>query len=208
LTTVAAPLTIASTASAGATRADDPARGLVYAALHGTQTGPCHGGYSMAGTNGETWCTHGPDPAPTGVDVRQRRHPEPAATTSPTPGTAAATATQCYGTGSDGARVKLIYAHASNVTDRFATYKSSLATWAAAADGVFVNSAAETGGTRHVRFVTDSSCNPIIDDVTLSTSGDDNLNNTISELRNKGYSASDRKYLVWVDANVYCGIAQ
>ena len=80
--------------------------------------------------------------------------------------------------------------------------------WAGDTESVFNASAAETGGTRHVRFVTNSSCVPVIDDVTLSTTGDDNINNTISELQAKGYTRSDRKYLVWVDANVYCGIAQ
>jgi hypothetical protein len=115
---------------------------------------------------------------------------------------------QCFGNGSDGFRVQAIYAHASNVTDKFAQYQASLAQWAGDADAVFNNSAAETGGTRHVRFVTNSSCVPVIDDVTLSTTGDDSLDNTIKELQAKGYTRSDRKYLVWVDANVYCGIAQ
>jgi hypothetical protein len=115
---------------------------------------------------------------------------------------------QCYGTGSDGYRVQLIYAHASDVTDRYAQYQASFAQWASAVDAVFDGSAAETAGSRHVRFVTNPSCAPVIDDVTLSTTGDDNFNNTIGELRGKGYSRSDRKYLIWVDANVYCGIAQ
>ena len=207
LFTVVASFALVSSASAGQTKAEDAAKGVVFTGLTADLNGTCHGGYRMAGPHGETWCTHGPDAAPAGVDIKKRRPPEPAAT-SPTPGTAASGIVNCYGTGSDGPRVKLIYAHASNVTDRFATYNSSFVQWAATADGVFDNSAAETGGSRHVRFVTDTSCSPVIDDVTLSTTGDDSLNNTITELRNKGYSASDRKYVVWVDANVYCGIAQ
>ncbi|MCA1691174.1 MAG: hypothetical protein LC733_02845, partial [Actinobacteria bacterium] len=101
-----------------------------------------------------------------------------------------------------------IYARASNVTDRYASFAASFGQWAADVDMIVNASAAETGGTRHVRFLTDPSCNPMIDRVTFSTTGDDNMSNTISELRSRGYNRSDRKYLVWVDANVYCGIAQ
>ena len=192
--------------SAGA--AGDPARGLVFEGLRRDPT--CHDAYRLAG-RGDA-CSHGPDAAPDGVDVRHRRAPDPwAAPGQLTPGSgtaAAAAGVQCYGTGNDGYRVQAIYAHAAGVSDRFAQYQASFAQWAGAVDGVFNASAAETGGTRHVRFVTDTSCVPVVDDVTLSTTGDDNLNNTITELRAKGYTRSDRKYLVWVDTNVYCGIAQ
>ena len=190
--------------------ADDPARGLVFAGLRRvTADGPCQYGYRLS-VPGATLCSHGPDSAPAGVDARRRRGPDPApaATTSPTPGTTQSGAVQCYGTGSDGYRVQTIYAHAADKADRYSQYASSFVSWTAAVDAVFSNSAAETGGVRHVRFVTSSSCDPVVLDVQLSTTGDDNLSNTITELRNKGYNRSDRKYVVWVDANVYCGIAQ
>ena len=80
--------------------------------------------------------------------------------------------------------------------------------WAANTDASFNDSAAQTGGIRHLRFVTDASCNLIVDDVQLSTTGDDTINNTMSELRGLGYNRTDRKYLVWADANVYCGIGE
>jgi hypothetical protein len=126
---------------------------------------------------------------------------------TPGVGTAAATGgVQCFGTGSDGYRVQAIYAHAS--TDHFSQYQASFAQWAGAADGVFNTSAAETGGSSHLRFVTDSTCNPIIDDVTVSAAAANDFGTMINELQNKGYTRSDRKYLVWADANAYCGIAQ
>ena len=120
LFTVVASFALISSASAGQTKVEDAAKGVVFAGLSADMNGVCHGGYRMAGTHGETWCTHGPDAAPAGVNIKNRRQPEPAATTSPTPGTAASGSVNCYGTGSDGPRVKLIYAHASNVADRFA----------------------------------------------------------------------------------------
>ena len=81
-------------------------------------------------------------------------------------------------------------------------------TWSAAADEVARASAADTGGTRHFRFVTDAICSLDVDRVTLSTTGDDNFDNTVAELVAKGYDRPDRKYLVYVDANVYCGIGE
>jgi len=210
---VAVATTIAATpASPAGAAGDDAPRGLVYNGLTRDDL-LCRGAFRFR-AGGDELCSHGPDAAPPGIDVRQRRAPDPgwmaAGLRRPgQPTTAATTAgVQCYGDGSDGMRVQLIYARASNVADRYATYRSSFNQWAAALDAVFDQSAAETGGSRHVRFVQDSSCTPIVDNVVLTTSGAGNFTNTINELRAKGYSRSDRKYLVWVDANVYCGIAQ
>ena len=197
-------------------RGNDP-KGRVFDGLTpASASGPCRGTYEIAHRDvvrgvPQVLCTHGPDPAPDGVDVRDRRPPEPAvvADVVPTGGVAGASAgVRCYGTGSDGYRVQLIYARASDTADRYATYAPSFAQWAANVEAMTDASAAETGGTRHVRFLTDASCNLVVDRVTLSTTGDDNFSNTISELRSRGYTRTDRKYLVWVDANVYCGIAQ
>jgi cell division septation protein DedD len=104
--------------------------------------------------------------------------------------------------------VQLIYARASNVADRYGQYAASFQQWAGNMDSAFSRSAAETGGDRHLRFVHDGACNAVIPRVTLSTTGDDNFTNTLNELRSQGYSRTDRKYIVWTDATVYCGIAQ
>jgi hypothetical protein len=105
--------------------------------------------------------------------------------------------------------VQLVYAHAADVADRSATLVPSFQVWAAQVDDVFNQSAAETGGSRRVRFVQDPvTCAPTVLDVALSATGDDSFTNTINEMRSLGYTRSDRKYLVWMDANVYCGIAQ
>ncbi|MDQ4096950.1 MAG: DUF4214 domain-containing protein, partial [Actinomycetota bacterium] len=114
----------------------------------------------------------------------------------------------CQGDGVSGPRVQLVYARPAGVADRYASLASSFQLWAAQVDDAFNQSAAETGGTRHVRYVHDTTCAPTVLNVSLSASGDDNLTNTINELRAKGFSRSDRKYLVWMDSNVYCGIAQ
>jgi hypothetical protein len=155
-------------------------------------------------------CTHGPDPAPDGVDVRQDRGPDPTAeVTAPGASTAAqGGSVPCYGDGSDGYRVQLVYASSAASGDRFATYASSFKTWANRLDGVVNTSAGETGGTRHVRFVTDSNCDPIVSQVTLSAGAMSNFTTMASEMHADGFNRTDRKYLVWTDANVYCGISE
>jgi len=182
------------------------ARGQIFKGLRAAgDRERCRGAFALV-TSGE--CTHGPDPAPAGIDVHTRQ-PKLAGDTSSGGSTAAGSASvPCYGTGSDGMRVQAIYARAADVADRYSQVVGSIRTYAAAADTVFNNSAAETGGVRHVRWVTDSSCNLVVSHVTLSTSGDDSIDNTINELRSQGFNRTDRKYLVWMDAKVYCGIAQ
>jgi hypothetical protein len=200
--------------------ADDPVRGLVYSGLQRSdRNGACHGNFEVIGRRdraGRAVCTHGPDPAPEGVDVRQRheiRAPErsatPGATPAPAAGTAPSTgAVSCDGDGTSGDRVQLLYVHASNVADRYGSLTGSFQQWAANLDNVFDASAAETGGSRHVRFVHDGSCNAVVTDVTVSATGDDDFDNTFTELQAQGFTRSDRKYLAWVDATKYCGIAQ
>src|SRR5207248_8474313 len=143
------------------------ARGQIFKGLRAAGDHErCHGAFALV-TSGD--CTHGPDPAPAGIDVRHRRAVN-ANDTSSGGSTAAASGTvPCYGSGSDGMRVQAIYAHAADVADRYSQYAGSMRTWVAAVDTVFNGSAAETGGVRHVRFVTDGSCNLVVADVQLST---------------------------------------
>ena len=195
---------------------DDPRLGLIYEGLRAARADSLCGGAFEAYLDAavgprmnEVLCTHGPDPAPEGVDVREDRGPDEAADLAfPSTGTAAEIgAVPCYGTGSDGFRVQLVYARSASRSDRFATYAASFRSWAARMDQVVSDSAAETGGTRHIRFVTDTGCNPVIDRVTLSGSAMSNFATMVSELRSLGYQRSDRKYLVWADTNAYCGIS-
>src|SRR5262245_29704435 len=146
-----------------------------------------------------TGCTHGPDPAPPGFEIDQP--------VSPIAFTAADTAfAACIGDGVSGPRVQVIYAHASDVPDRYNTFLSSFRQWAADADQIIASSAAETGGNLHIRYVTDAGCQIVVHDVTLSRTGDDSFADTKSELAANGYNRTDRKYVVLVDATVYCGI--
>lgn len=173
----------------------------------------CGAAYRLAGVGVDIHgvrCTHGPDPAPGGATTGHRRTTdELAASASTTTSTSTAdAAVPCYGDGTTGNRVQAVYARAADVPDRYDELATMLPQWAAAADAVFADSAAETGGVRHVRWVTDAGCNLVVHRVTLSTAGDDTMSNTINELRAQGLNRSDRKYLVWMDAAVFCGMSE
>lgn len=136
------------------------------------------------------FCTHGPDP-------RQASEPPPQAT---------AEGIRCDGDGVAGKRVQAILARASDVQTTLPSL-ADVARWVAAADGLFDRSAQQTGGTRHLRWVTNPDCSLRIDQVTLKPEDDDNLALTIKALQARGHSSPDRKYLVFVDSRLYCGIA-
>ena len=167
--------------------------------------------------DGKVLCTHGPDPAPPGIDSKV---PQPPVTPGrangflfpDTPGDAPSHAAAqpgigCYGDGQDGMRVQAVYAFPADHPDRYNQMVPSIRQWAAETDAVFQTSAAQTGGTRRIRFVTDGACNLVVNRVALSSMGDDDLDHTIAELAAQGYNRSDRKYLVWMDSSELCGIA-
>jgi len=187
--------------AAAAAPGDDRRRGVVYEGLQpAALAGPCAGGFEVA-AGGATSCTHGPDAAPDGVDVRVRREPERRVTPAEGPSPFA-----CFGNGTDGYRVQVIYARAADVADHYAEYASSFVAWTAEVERMVADSAAETGGVRHVRFATDASCHLVVDRVVLSAGGDDTFGQTLSDLQALGYDRADRKYLVYVDANIFCGL--
>ncbi|MEW6477424.1 MAG: hypothetical protein AB1679_34665 [Actinomycetota bacterium] len=196
-----------------------PTRGLVYTGLTlGKDGTACEGVFEAKSRTGASLgCSHGPDPAPPGVDVRRGRDDRQLAADIAAFGDAGSAAAAqgsigCIGDGVSGARVQAIYAVAADRTDRSATVIPAIrANYAPRIDWQFNQSAAETGGEAHVAFVTEpdgdgNGCRLSVAVARLSASGDDSFSNTMSELKAKGFNRKDRKYLVWADANVLCGV--
>jgi ribosomal protein L24E len=164
-------------------------------------------------------CTHGPDPAPPGVDPQVPRplaggaHPHGLLFPDPPGGAPVARTAQaapgigCYGDGTSGNRVQAVYAYPSDRPDRYDAMVASIRKWAAETDAVFQTSAAKTGGTRRIRYVTDAACNLSVLKVKLTPTGDDTFDNTLAEFQAQGLRQSNRHYLVWMDSTVLCGIA-
>jgi hypothetical protein len=159
-------------------------------------------------------CTHGPDPAPEGVDFRKpfESGKVPAGFLLPDQNVDQRTASagagydRCFGDGHDGPRFQAIYARPSGTTDRYDAMVPWIRKWAAEADAVFMRSAAPSG-IRHIRWVHDAACQPIVDHVVVSPIGHKTLANTITDLSIRGYNDTSRKYVVWMDAKEMCGEA-
>ena len=184
----------------GGTPPNQPRRGLIFDGLKKSKRQNCQNGYEISlGKGKKPLCTHGPDPVP---EPLVGEISVPALT-----GNIASAQAVCDGDGFSGRRFQVLYAHAVDVPSRLTEYSASIQQWAIGADDILNASAAETGSSRHFRFVTDGSCLPVIQEVTLSTSGDDNISNFLTELQNQGFNQPDRNYVVFTDSTVYCGIA-
>jgi hypothetical protein len=173
-------------------------------------------------------CPHGNDIPPPGVSLYHRpsldelqartslhsRSPRlrglaalDQATSSASPSGAAAV--PCVGDGVSGNRVQAIYARSPLASDRYASFLASFRQWAAEADQATWLSAAETGGGRHVRWVTDSACQLQVAQATLTPAGEASFDQMRTDLQLLGFNRPDRKYLVWVDAAVgICGLGE
>ena len=174
-----------------------PHLGLIYTGLQVNTTGKCDGLFQVAGTD---YCTHGPDLPPAGLNVKQEQAPLTTAA-----GTLAATAV-CDGNGTSGNRVQVLYVRASDRPDRYNQYLTSFRQWANDADQIYYESAVETGGTRRIRFVHDTNCVITVNNVVVSAAADDDFSATITAVQAQGYNLTNRKYMMFVDNNVYCGI--
>ncbi|MFE9258286.1 RICIN domain-containing protein [Streptomyces sp. NPDC006879] len=174
-------------------------------------------------STGQSGSTLAPQDGPAAVDATTAKDTKgsaaPAATTGPQPGattaaprkstTAAAgpagQTVQCDGDGSTGNRVQVVYVHGPN-RDRYSEYVASFRKWAADADLIYSESAKETGGVRHIRYVTASDCTPTVLNIELPASALSEFSATNRALAAKGLDRRDRKYMIFADTQVYCGI--
>ncbi len=185
--------------------ANDAAKGLVYDGLQRRPAGPCGSTLLEVKGTSPVMCTHGPDAAPAGLSVKSS---VPALTAAP-PAAAAQSLAVCEGDGTSGRRVEVLYIHGS--TSRYTQYLETFRTLAESVDTIFNESAKETGGERHVRYVTETvngACRPVVRNVQIADSAL-NANDwapLLNAVKAAGYTRTDRKYLQFVDANVYCGI--
>ncbi|MCX6045915.1 MAG: Ig-like domain-containing protein [Chloroflexi bacterium] len=157
----------------------------------------CGEGYRIVDTD---LCTHGSDdlmpsrgrPIDDDVLVNQPLMPK---------------AILCDGDGRSGKRVQVMYVRTEDRADRYAQSLATIRMEAMATDKIFNVSAQETGGYRHIRFVTDARCHIDVLNIVIPPAMNASFRATILALKAQGYDRPDRKYLMFVDADVYCGMA-
>jgi hypothetical protein len=113
----------------------------------------------------------------------------------------------CSGTGSDGNRVQVLYVVEADDTNRFASVLPILRDEVANVDDTFAVSAAKDGGGLRVRWVFDpATCQPVITPVTVRAGELASFGSTVTAVQRMGYTATNRKYLMFADAAVLCGV--
>lgn len=112
----------------------------------------------------------------------------------------------CSGTGTDGRRVQPMYVREATSASRYASVLPLLLNEVANVDDVFAVSAAKTGGVRRVRWVHDGACNTSLPEVVVPAGALASFGATISAVQAQGFTDPNRKYLMFADANVLCGI--
>ncbi|HVL06393.1 MAG TPA: fibronectin type III domain-containing protein [Acidimicrobiales bacterium] len=166
----------------------------------------CGGLVQLRSLTGEVSCSHPPDAAPPGIDIKSPRPPVPANRAA---GAVPAAVTPiCTGDGTSGPRVQLVYARPAGRPDRYDAYSASFLTWAAQVDAGLEESAEQTGGSRRIRFVHDGSCTPTITRVVVTAEAITDGGAFNPQIRAAHGNPTDRRFLVWMDATEVCGVAE
>jgi hypothetical protein len=154
-------------------------------------------GFRIEGTD---LCTHGPDaPYPGMSDADRVSAANLSVTEHPYQ-------VDCNGDGISGKRVQVMYVRTADVADRYAESVDAIRRWATEVDVIVQASARKTGGHRQVRFVMDGNCQINVLSVVLAANATGDFRSHILAMRALGYDDPNRKYLMFVDANVFCGI--
>ncbi|MEP6762640.1 MAG: hypothetical protein ABJA93_14905 [Sporichthyaceae bacterium] len=113
----------------------------------------------------------------------------------------------CSGNGSDGNRVRVLYVVEADDPDRFTSVLPILRDEVANVDDTFALSAAKDVGGLRVRWVSDpATCQPLIKRVTVKSGDLATFSTMIAAVKGAGYAATNRKYLMFADASVLCGV--
>jgi hypothetical protein len=121
----------------------------------------------------------------------------------------AANPVRCEGDGVAGKRLEVLYVREAGQPNRLAEYTPTFRTWLAGADDAYNDSAAKTGGSRHLRFVTDT----IAGGCQIRVSGVQIPDGTFvqgwqkiwAEVQLAGWNRVDRKYVMFDENKPICG---
>lgn len=151
--------------------------------------------------DGRDLCTHGEDPR-----SFSRTGSSAAASEAIQASGIATSSALCIGDGQEGPRVQLVYVYANNAPNRLSALLPTLRRLASEMDMILDQSAQKTGDSMRIRFVTTAGCQVDIPSEAVQAGHLSSFGGVISELKPRGYGAPNRKYLLLVDTNAFCGI--
>ncbi|MFT4041141.1 MAG: hypothetical protein QM692_23370, partial [Thermomicrobiales bacterium] len=169
----------------------------------GAGTTECGPGLIPLGETGR--CTHGPDPAPPGIAQEVRRtvldaqavgRETPNITCNPLDG-------------ESGYRVQVIYAYDTAGASDYIAQLSTVRAAAAGADDLLRESSLAAGQEMNFLFVTDATCDIVVDNVGFSTAQMQDFGAMVLALHgNPYYSRTNRLYLIFADTTSagICGV--
>jgi hypothetical protein len=114
----------------------------------------------------------------------------------------------CTTPGTSGNRVQAVYVHYGSSANRIGSLRPYIVDALLRANNIVYYSARQTGGYRQLRLATGSDCKPSVAVVNLPASAASSFSGTVSALSSKGYTSTARKYVVFADARVICGLGQ
>jgi hypothetical protein len=112
----------------------------------------------------------------------------------------------CEGDGVSGKRIQVLYVRDAATASRYAQYAESFRTMAAGVDVIYDESANANGGSRHLRYVTRPDCTVDVPEVEVPAGAMANFGAMTRALRDLGFNRTDRKYMIFGESKVYCGI--
>jgi len=119
----------------------------------------------------------------------------------------AASPIACEGDGVSGKRVKVFYVREADQPDRYAKVVPSLQAYAAGVDDAYNDSAADTGGSRHIRYVTTAGdkCKLDVGNLVLPKGGYAHIFDAAAQADGNN---KDRDYVLFSDNAATCGGTQ
>ena len=114
----------------------------------------------------------------------------------------------CYGTGADGYRVELIYLRPQGAVGTYEAQVEAIRNYAYDASEIFHDSAAKTGGAKHIRFRTDHGgpgCKPVVHNLNYP-GANPSYSQIFDYVASQGFDKPRRRYLIFYDGFGGCGI--